>query len=333
MSTASPGSLAGAGRPKRRRLLDLARIVFAVLVLVALALALAGSWRDVRTRVVHAPLADLLGSLGLALLALACSGLAWLATLRGFGVEVSARRASPVVFVGQLGKYLPGSVWAVVAQMELGRRAALPRPQVAAAYSVSLLVNVVSGALVSLACLPWLVAGAGAYVWALAVLPLGLLLLHPAVLRWLIDLGLRITRRAPMSAALSGRAITRVAAWSLAAWLAYGAQALLLTSGLARVGFGRVIPLVVGGYALASIAGLLFIIAPAGAGVREAVLFGLLTLIVVPGAATAVALVSRLVVTVADLLMALGALLVVRGQTARTSASAGGGDGAFPDPS
>jgi hypothetical protein len=32
-----------------------------------------------------------------------------------------------ILFLGQLGKYLPGSVWPVLAQMELGKTYRVPR--------------------------------------------------------------------------------------------------------------------------------------------------------------------------------------------------------------
>jgi len=34
---------------------------------------------------------------------------------------------SRIFFVGQLGKYLPGSLWALLVQMELSRKAGIPR--------------------------------------------------------------------------------------------------------------------------------------------------------------------------------------------------------------
>ena len=36
------------------------------------------------------------------------------------GVTAAARAAARIMFIGQLGKYLPGSVWPILAQMELG---------------------------------------------------------------------------------------------------------------------------------------------------------------------------------------------------------------------
>lgn len=280
-----------------------ARIVFGIAVLVALGVALAHSWKGVEHRIARAPLDELFAALALALVALGCSGAAWLAVLRGLGVQVSVRRAAPVVFIGQLGKYVPGSVWAVVAQMELGRRAGLSRTPVAAAYTVSLLVNLVTGALVSLACLPWLVGhGSDGYLWTLALLPVGFVLLHPAVLRRLLDLAVRLTRRPALPVPLSARSVLAVAAWSVGTWLGYGAQAVILVVALGGPQTGRMLPVAIGGYALATVAGVLFIIAPAGAGVREAVLYTLLVIVATSVTATSVVLLSRLVVTLSDLL-------------------------------
>ena len=48
----------------------------------------------------------------------------WRVLLGDLGTRLPAAPASSIFFVGQLGKYLPGSVWTVVAQAEMGARLA-----------------------------------------------------------------------------------------------------------------------------------------------------------------------------------------------------------------
>ena len=51
----------------------------------------------------------------------------WRVLLEDLGTHLALPPASSVFLVGQLGKYLPGSVWTVVAQAEMGAQLAVPR--------------------------------------------------------------------------------------------------------------------------------------------------------------------------------------------------------------
>ena len=62
-----------------------------------------------------------------------CTMLVWRALMAGVGSPLSVGVASRVLFIGQLGKYLPGSVWPVLAQMELASDHKVPRARTAAA--------------------------------------------------------------------------------------------------------------------------------------------------------------------------------------------------------
>ena len=45
----------------------------------------------------------------------------WHVLLTGFGSPLRVTTAGRIVFIGQLGKYVPGSIWPILAQMELAR--------------------------------------------------------------------------------------------------------------------------------------------------------------------------------------------------------------------
>src|SRR5919202_314074 len=106
-----------------------------------------------------------------------------------------------VFFLGQLGKYLPGSLWPVMAQMELGRDHQVPERASASAVGVFLLVLVGTGLAMAAAAAPLLSPNAvHAYWWLLAVLPVALLVTVPPVLNRLLAMGMRLARRPPLPA-------------------------------------------------------------------------------------------------------------------------------------
>ena len=150
-------------------------------------------------------------------------------------------------------------------------------------------------------------------------MPIVLGCLHPRVLNALLGRLFRLVRRPPLDRPLTARAIAAPLAWSFGAWLFYGMQIWLLTT---RLGAPRGTAALasIGGFALAWSVGFIAVFAPAGAGVREVVLTALLGPVVGIGAATAVALVSRALTTIGDLLAASAAAAYFR-RTAAPPAS------------
>ena len=220
-----------------------------------------------------------------------------------------AHAASIYIYaLSQLGKYVPGSVWPVLAQMELGRAFAVPRVRMATAFLLTLL-----GSLVSATATGFLLAFTSpGWGRAFALLPLVLVLMHPRVLVPLTALLGRVLRRPAVTEPPSLLGVTRAMGWLVVQWVAIGIGTALMAGGLgAHVSLTRCIAAV----ALSWAAGLAVVIVPAGAGVREGVFTVLLSSSVGSGRALALALLGRLALTLADAAgAALGALVARRAQ-------------------
>jgi len=243
------------------------------------------------------------GSLVAVLVGLLASALVWRALLADLGTRLPLRPAAHVFFVGQLGKYVPGSVFAVAAQMELGRSQGAPRSRVGAASLVFMGVLVCAGLLTAAVALPLTSPGAlDRYAWVLALLPVGLVLLAPPVLSRLVAVGLRLLRRDPLERPLTWRGTGAALGWALVMWAAYGVHLLLLVRTQEVTPGPDLLALSTGAYALAWTAGFLVVIAPAGAGVREAALVLALSPVLDRAPALALAVLSRVLMTLGDLL-------------------------------
>jgi hypothetical protein len=92
-------------------------------------------------------------------------------------------------------------------------------------------------------------------------------------------------------------------AWSWSSWMFYGLQVWLLATRLGAPP-GRTVLLAVGGFAFAWSVGFVVVLAPAGAGVRDVLLIATLSPVLGTGPATAVALMSRALMTAGDLITA-----------------------------
>jgi uncharacterized membrane protein YbhN (UPF0104 family) len=229
--------------------------------------------------------------------------LSWRRLLTDLGSELALAPAARVYFVGQLGKYLPGSVWPVLAQMELARDHAVPRARTASAALVAIGLGLVGTLLVAGALLPFAVRDTSWRVLVLVGLLLSLVVASPPVLNRILALGLRILRRPPMERPFSTRGLSSALGYAVGSWVLQGLAVYVLAVSLAPDADSAVplLALSVGGYAIASAAGIVVLIAPAGLGVREPALLAALTSELNAGSALVVVLVIRLVMTVADL--------------------------------
>jgi uncharacterized membrane protein YbhN (UPF0104 family) len=255
---------------------------------------------------------------GIAIGAFACGVLgviatcpAWREVLRGLGVRFPRAEAARVFFTTQLGKYLPGSVWPIIMQMEAGKSRGASRRTMLAGNLVANLLNCTIGLVVGCILLPIYDAHAlEQYWWALIGLPFLLALLHPRAIPGLLDRILALVHRPPLGEHLSLRAEMRASGWSLAGWVGLGLQLTVMCAALGHGGFSTFV-LCTGGMALAYSLGVLFIPAPAGAGIREVILTLVLESILNKGEALAVVVASRVMLIGSDVLLA-GASLLLR---------------------
>ena len=227
------------------------------------------------------------------------TAVAWWFWLSALGARLPLAAAVRLVLVTQTGKYIPGGVWPYLAQAAVGRAYGVAPVIFPVATMLWVLCHLVTGAtLGGLA-----VMAAGYPVWG-ALIAVGglagvLLLGLPAVVQRVGRGRFQFTRGATAKA-WAGHALIVVA------WVCYGFGITLLVQG---VGTELSLARGTGAFAAAWVAGFLVIPAPAGAGVREAVLMLLFDL--PSGQALAVVLVSRILTVFADLgLAGLAGLLI-----------------------
>lgn len=306
---------AAATRP-RRPVRSALRAFTALAIVVAFGWAIRGQWPEVRRALVHLDGALLVPALLLGLASLASTMLAWRSLLTDLGSPISVAAASRIFFLGQLGKYLPGSVWPVVVQMELGRDIGLPRKRVALVSLLTIGLGSGAAGLIALASAPVLVPHRFApwgWLGPIALLPCLWVLLHPGLVNRVLSAAIRVARRDPEGVVLSATGLRGVIGWSLVSFVCVGGQAYLLMLALHAHG-SQLLPRAIGAFAVAVVVGIAVIVAPAGLGPREAVLVGLLSPVLPGGKAAALAVLSRAVLSVADLLVAGAAGLSARHQ-------------------
>jgi uncharacterized membrane protein YbhN (UPF0104 family) len=287
------------------------RLGFLALVLALLGVALydqAGTlWHEVRRLSVPIVLLAFVFSIG----GLYCSMMVWREMLADLGSRLSVPEAWRIFFIGGLSKYVPGAIWPVLAQAELGADRGVARSRSALSVILCYAVMTCSGAVVAAITLPFASARSVAqYFWILFLIPLGVAALSPPVLNRLLRLVLRLARQPAALQGVTYRGLARTMAWAVAGWLCNGLMIYVLLRQLAGHPQGTLL-VSVGAYSLSWAIGFLAVFAPAGAGVREAVIVAVLHTQTTTAIALTVALVSRAISVVSDALTGAAASALV----------------------
>ncbi|MGN7224189.1 lysylphosphatidylglycerol synthase transmembrane domain-containing protein [Curtobacterium flaccumfaciens] len=321
---AAIGAVPTTGR--RARVLTVVKWVAAVVALAFLVWSIARQWDAIARDFARLDAGTIVLGVAATIVALVANMLSWRAMMSASGFRVRLAAASSIFFVGQLGKYIPGGVWSIAAQAELGRAHGLQRTGSAVAALASMLVSMVTAAVVGIvAVLLASSTGFATFWWLIPLIVVGLVCLTPPVLGRLIAVAFRVLRRPAQDTTLTWTGTVMSLVWSLVMWLAYGVQATLVL----RV-FGAdsptLFPVAVGAYAVAWLVGFVVVIAPAGIGPREGILVLLLGSVAGGSAPLALAVISRVFMTIGDVVLAgVGALLAARHRRKTAAAALGGG--------
>ena len=281
------------------------RVLVAAGALVALAATIVDLWSRLAEVVMSANKGDILVGAVFVVLAILSNMASWWVILKGFGYRIPFITGARIFFISQIGKYLPGSVWPVMAQVSLGTDHNIPRIISTTAATVALMIGVVAGSVVGgIAVITSNPVLFSSYSWVLAVVPVGLVVLSPPVMHRLIALLMRLTRREGDVPRLPFTTMASAAGLSVVMWLMLGAHTAMLARSLGAQQEG-LYTASVGAYAFAWIAGFVVVILPAGIGLREGILLIAFEAALGRPGALALALLSRFTLVLVDLVAAL----------------------------
>ncbi|MFJ8960019.1 lysylphosphatidylglycerol synthase domain-containing protein [Lentzea sp. NPDC102401] len=296
-----------------------AKRVLIVAVLAAAVYSVYSQWDEVYPTLVGLPWQSLALSLVAVFAGIFLGPLVWKIVLSDLGAPVRFLDASKFYLVGQLGKYIPGAVWAVLLSMELAREAGVNRARSFTAGLVATGMGVLASLIAGLAALPVMLSGrpeSNQLLWLFLLLAVGLPFLHPRLLTWSVNLVLKVLRKRPLEQRFTGSKILKALGAAVAIYLCYGVHLWLLVDSLGSPRLDTLV-LSAGAMALSMTAGLLAFFLPSGLGARELVITATVATVLPAGQAIALALVSRLMFTIADLAAAGAAALVAYVQKRR----------------
>jgi uncharacterized membrane protein YbhN (UPF0104 family) len=246
-----------------------------------------------------------------------------------------------IYLASEFVRYIPGNVWHVLTRMLWVGKYGVSRPVAFASMTIELITKLAAGVLIfAVSLLFWHDMGAiGSLLHGTLVLALGIstilalcIVLHPRVLNGLLNLALRLLKRDPILLTLRYSDILLVTLAWCASWIVAGSAFYVLLLALWPGAPLVALPICIGMYALAWDIGFVSFITPSGLGFREGAIVGLFALAfpLSAGLSTIVALLSRLVSTLAELVCVGIAYLSGGRQVPKIQAEAGQPQGPYP---
>jgi uncharacterized membrane protein YbhN (UPF0104 family) len=238
-------------------------------------------------------------------------GLIWRSVLARLGSHLGLRTCLRIYLASEFVRYIPGNVWHILTRILWVGKYGVTRPVAFASMAIELITKLAAGLLVfSVSLLFWPDYGAigsllhGPLVDILGVASILALLigLHPRTLNTVLNWLLHKLKRDPIQLTLRYRDILLITLAWCASWFVAGCAFYVLLLALWPAAPLVALPICIGIYAFAWDIGFVSFVTPSGLGVREAAIIALfaLALPLPAGLATILALLSRFVSTIAE---------------------------------
>ena len=284
------------------------QVVVGLAIAGLFARALVRSWDEIRPRLDHLNPWWLGASLATITVYYLVFIVGWRMVLYAFGHRISYRQAVVADIVSMLAKYLPGGVWTPAARVVMCRRYGLPAGPVLASVGYEAGLSAIAGVLVFLGSLTfhptvklpvplWVMAGGTGVL---------LILLHPSIYGPVADRVLRPLGKEPIPRLSMKRALV-ILLYYAGTWVVSGISLVCLIRAVEPVSFADETLYVAGVGAVGAIVTVLAYFTPGGIGAREGAMYALLIPVVADSTAFVTVTLSRVVITVAELVILAGA--------------------------
>lgn len=229
----------------------------------------------------------------------------WRLVLRKLGYKLSFTDGNRIYFISMLARYIPGKALLLVSRVYLAAKQGVDKKAVVTSTIIDLALFMVSG-MICFASSIFLFKGlpSWAIITPLILIPTIMLVLIPEVLACLVNLGLRILKKRPITIRLTYSQILCFVMIHVVRWIVDGFAVYLLFKSVIEPPLILVL-LLPGIMGLCTVIGMVLFISPAGLGIREGFLAFMLGPFITTNLAIMVSLISRIWYTIAEVFLAL----------------------------
>ncbi len=258
-------------------------------------------------------------------LAYITAAIAWRKIIYGFGHRIGLSDSFRIVYLANLGRYIPGKIWQVFGMVALAREVGIPARislasfVLAQAYALPasfLLIPIFIGNINSMESLA-IYSNIFYLLFAITFLIFLFFFFRPDQFNKTLNWVLKILKRDPVEYKPDIKNRVAIFVWYLITWTRFGLAFFYFLEALLD---NSTLPLnyAVGTYIAAYILGYISFLSPGGLGFREGVMTALLTPFLGVGVSVSISLIHRVWITCAEAIISLIALLTYKFRTEKT---------------
>lgn len=232
----------------------------------------------------------------------------WRWILRRTGSSISFRKLFRAWFISNLGKYVPGKVWQFLGMLLLLEKEGVPKKNTFSTGVLGQTLSVISGLFITLIFLgsevySKILSKNPALMTVVIIFFTGILTLifYPKLLERIINFGLRVLKKDQILLDLKSKNVFLYFVSYSLAWLLFGLAFTIFIKAFTSASL-ELYPGLTGAFAFSFNIGFLALFAPGGIGVREGVLVLLLEAFFPTPVAILISILSRLWISVVELL-------------------------------
>jgi uncharacterized membrane protein YbhN (UPF0104 family) len=236
----------------------------------------------------------------------------WSSIVAELGSKVPYGKAFWIVSTSQIAKYVPGGIWYTVGRVYLARTEKVKEEIGLLSVVFETFLLMLTNLILFLVSVNFIRGEAylSPYLSATFIVVI-LILLYPPLLNKLLNLGLRVLKKPTVKLHARYLSILKISTYFFALWIAQIAGYFFLINSIYSVGASQ-LPNLATAYTLSWITGFIVLFAPGGIGVREGMMTLLLSSILPLPLAIAISFITRVWITIFEVLVFFTGLLIRR---------------------
>ncbi len=243
----------------------------------------------------------------------------WASIVAELGSKVPYGKAFWIVSTSQIAKYVPGGIWYTVGRVYLARTEKVKEEIGLVSVIFETLLLMLTNLVIFLISLTFIRGNTHlGPLMSITFIVIILILLYPPFLNMLLNLGLRIIKKPTVKLQARYLSILKVSMYFFVLWLAQIAGYYFLINSIYPIGLSQ-LPNLATAYTLSWITGFIVLFAPGGLGVREGMMTLLLSSILPLPLAVAISFITRVWITIFEVLIFFTGLVVRRKTTMKTA--------------
>lgn len=234
----------------------------------------------------------------------------WKAVMKRLNVTVEFLKAFWIIATSQIAKYLPGGVWYAVGRVYLAKKERIADDQTAVSVVLETCLIMISGIVIILILFIIMKPDYRINIGFILILLIAMLLLvHPKILSLFINIFLRILKKPLIELKITYWQIIKLSIYFFGFWIIQIVGFVFLIKAIYPISLLE-IPNLAAAYILSWMTGFIVVFAPGGLGVREGMMTLLLSPILPTPLAIAISFISRVWITIFEIVLFFVGLLV-----------------------